>query len=219
MPDFIPPGRLSSHKHAGKTIQVQTEYATRPHPRVTTSVVLDGRIVHKIDYSWDLGVETEELRKALESHLANQHRQSLEQVKARASEYVQGMADSGADCGATSAYPEPSYRDSMTEVLGSVPYVTGICEIDQTGAVIYSRDFRNIQTDLSREFQMFGSLISSFAEIIRVGEFRYGCCWFSADNVVLVNLRGRLFAIMTEPAGSIERIQHEFPELFEAVHD
>jgi hypothetical protein len=182
---------------------------------VTTSVVLDGRIVHKIDYLWERGVDTDELRNALETHLADQHRQSLEQVKTQAHEYVQP----GSDEESTGAYPEPSYRDSMIEVLGSVPYVTGVYEVDQSGAVVFSRDFRNIQTDLSREFRIFGTLISSFAGIIRVGEFRHGCCWFSADNVVLVNLRGRLFAIMTEPAGSIERIQHEFPELFEALHD
>lgn len=214
MSDFIPPGRLSGHKHAGKMIQVQTEYATRPHPRVTTSVVLDGRIVHKIDFPWEQGVETEELRNALEAHLADQHRQTLEQVKTRAHEFT-GDATGG---GASTIYPEPSFRDSMTEVLGAVPYVTGVCELDQSGTIIFSRDFRNIHTDLAREFQMLNTLISLFPGIIRVGDFHHGCCRFPSENVVLANIRGRLFGIITERSGSIERIRDEFPELFEAVH-
>jgi hypothetical protein len=215
MPDFMPPGRLSGYKYAGKTIQVQTEYATRPHPRVTTSVVLDGRTVHKTDHPWDQGVATEETGKALEKFLAEQHRQTLGLVKARAHEYVGGSPEEKP----AAEYPEPSFRDSMNEILSSVPFVTGLCELDRSGKIVYSRDFCNIQADFGREFQIFAKLISSLPEIIRVGDFHHGCCWFPAENVILVRLRGRLFGIITEPSGSVEKIRTEFPELFEAAYD
>lgn len=214
MSDFIPPGRLSGYKHAGKTIQVQTEYATRPHPRVTTSVVLEGRTVHKTDHPWEKGDETEEIRKDLESFLAEQHRQALELVEAHAQEYVSDLAEKKT----AALFPQPTFRDSMIEVLSSVPFVTGVCELDQSGKLVFSRDFRDIHSDFGREFEIFNKLIVSFPAIIRVGEFRQGCCWFPAENVILIRLRERLFGVLTEPTGSIERIRSEFPELFEAVN-
>jgi len=214
MPDFIPPGRLSGYEHAGKTIQVQTEFATRPRPRVTTSVVLDGRIIHKIDRSWEEGVETEEARRDLESFLAGQHRQALELVKARAHEYL-GTPPEPQDA---TGYAAPSFRDSMVEVLRSVPFVTGVYEFDKQGKVIYCHNFRDIYGEWNREFEMLATLISAFPDIIRVGDFRHGCCWFPAENVIMLNIHGRMFGVMTEPSGSINEIRREFPELFEAVY-
>ncbi|MFC1475968.1 hypothetical protein ACFLQW_03100 [Candidatus Zixiibacteriota bacterium] len=215
MADFIPPGRLSGYKHAGKTIQVQTEYATRPHPRVTTSVVLDGRTIHKTDHPWDQGVDTEDAQKNLEEYLAEQHRKTLGLVEARAHEYVGDSLDKKS----TTEHPEPSFRDSMCEILSSLPFITAMCEFDQSGKIVFSRDFCNIHADLGREFQIFAKLVYSLPEIIRVGGFRHGCCWFPAENVILVHLRERLFGIITEPCGSVERIRDEFPELFEATYD
>ena len=213
MTDFIPPGRLSGYKHSGKTIQVQTEYAPRPHPRVTTSVVLDGRIIHKTDRSWEKELETEEARKELEDLLAAQHRQVLELVKTKAAEYVDEPPAAKENTG----YPETSFRDSLVEVLGSLPFVTGVYELDKQGQAIFSHNFRDIYAEWDREFEMLGRLALEFPEIIRVGEFRYGCCWFSAENVIILGLKGRIFGVMTEPSGSIEGIRREFPELFEAV--
>jgi len=215
MSDFIPPGRLSGHKYAGKTLQVQTEYATRPRPRVTTSVMLDGRIIHKIDRNWEEGVETDETKKLLESFLAEQHRQALELVKARAHEYVETPPEPETATG----YAEPSFRDSMAEVLGSLPFVTGVYEFDKQGKMIYSFNFRDIYAEWNREFETLARLVSAFPDIIRVGDFRYGCCRFPAENVILLNIHGCTFGVMTEPSGSIDEIRREFPELFEAVYD
>jgi len=214
MGDFIPPGRLSGYKHAGKTIQVQTEYAPRPRPRVTTSVVLDGRIVHKLDRPWEDGVDTDELQKALESSLAEQHRQAMEMVKTRATEYV-GTAKTTED---TSGYGQGSFRDSMVEVLGSLPSVIGVYEIDQAGKIIYTHNYRDIYAEWDREFEMLAQLAEEFPNIIRVGKFCYGNCWFPAENVIVISIQNRTFGIMTEPSGSIDEIRQEFPELFEAVH-
>jgi len=214
MGDFIPPGRLSGYKHEGKTIQVQTEYAPRPRPRITTSVVLDGRIVHKLDRPWEDGVETGELQKALESTLAEQHRQAMEIVKTKAAEFAGAPKATEAPPG----YTQGSFRDSMVEVLGSLPSVIGVYEIDQGGKIIFSHNFRNIYAEWDREFEMLAQLAREFPNIIRAGNFRYGNCWFPAENVIVIDIQTRTFGIMTEPSSSIDDIQREFPELFEAVH-
>jgi hypothetical protein len=214
MGDFNPPGRLSSYKHADKTIQVQTEYAPRPRPRVTTSVVLDGRIIHKLDRPWEDGVETGELQKALETSLAEQHRQAMELVKTRAADYVAGPTTAEEPTG----YSPGSFRDSMVEVLGSLPFVIGVYEIDRDGKIVYAHNFRDIYAEWDGEFEMLARLAHEFPNIIRVGDFRHGNCWFPAENVIIVQIHDRTFGIMTEPSGSIDDIRQEFPELFEAVY-
>lgn len=214
MNEFLPPGLLSGYKYGGKTIQIQTEYAHRPHRRVTTSVVLDGRTVHKIDTPWEEAADTPAIKEKLESCLNNQHRQALALVKARAEEFVGGPPDP-----TPAGYPKPSFRDSMVEVLGSLPFVIGIYEFDKQGKILFSHNYRDICAEWAREFETLAGLVSAFPEIIRVGDFRYGCAWSPAENVVLIRLHGRSFGILTDSAGSIETIRGEFPELFEAAYD
>lgn len=214
MADFIPPGRLSSHNHAGKTIQIQTEFATRPQPRVTTSVVLDGRIVHKADSPWEQGVEIDEDRRNLEKFLSEQHHKVCDMVRSQAEEIVGKTAKTKT----LSAYPEASFRDSMVEVLGSLPSVTGIYEFDEQGNTIFAHSYREIIAEWDREFKMLTKLVDQLPEIIRVGNFRHGCCWFQSENVIMFNIQNRRFGIMTDPAGSSEELRKEFPELFEAVY-
>ena len=214
MGDFIPPGRLSVHKHGGKTFQIQTEFAPRPHPRVTTSVVLDGRIVHKLDRAWEADVESEAERKDLESFLAEQHRQALELVQARAEEYLNTPPLPRTAPG----YPAPSFRDSMVEVLSSLPFASAVYEFDGEGKIVFERNFRDIVGEWDREFEMLGELVTALPNIIRVGCFQHGCCWFPAENIIMFSVNNRRFAVLTEPSGSIEEIWREFPELYEAVH-
>ena len=214
MGDFIPPGRLSSYRHGGETFQVQTEYAPRPHPRVTTSVVLGGRIVHKVDRAWEEDVEGETARKTLESFLAEQHRQALELVRVRAGDYLAAPPPLRPAPG----YVAPSFRESMVEVLGSLPFVSAVYEFDEEGKTAFARQFRDVVAEWDREFIMLAELIAAFPGIIRVGQFRQGCCWFPAENMLLYAVQGRRFAILSESSGSLEEIWREFPELYEAVH-
>jgi len=70
---FIPNGRLSAVSHEGDKIQIQTEFALHPHPRVTTTVVLGGRVLHKEEKAWDTSTETPEGQEQLEAFLHKQH--------------------------------------------------------------------------------------------------------------------------------------------------
>jgi len=70
---FIPNGRLSAVSHEGDKIQIQTEFALHPRPRVTTTVVLGGRVLHKEEKVWEAETETPESQQELESFLQKQH--------------------------------------------------------------------------------------------------------------------------------------------------
>ncbi|NMC42413.1 MAG: hypothetical protein GYA46_00715 [candidate division Zixibacteria bacterium] len=70
---FIPSGRTSVVKKGDVTFQLQTEYARLPRPRVTTSVSLNGRVLHKIER--DLPGELDSLERMHEAEevIKSQH--------------------------------------------------------------------------------------------------------------------------------------------------
>ena len=70
---FIPNGRLSAVTLDGEKVQIQTEFAVNPRPRVTTTVVFSGRVVHKEERPWDTETDSAEGQKQLEAFLQRQH--------------------------------------------------------------------------------------------------------------------------------------------------
>ncbi len=78
---FIPNGRLSAVEYGDEKVQIQTEFAAHPRPRVTTSVVLAGRVVHKEEQSWELETESQDGQRNLEQALKRQHIEIHERVE------------------------------------------------------------------------------------------------------------------------------------------
>jgi hypothetical protein len=182
---------------------------------VTSSVILDGRIVHKTDKEWTGGMESEADRDSLDALIAEQHKATLEMVRDRAVEFL------GPDSpvSPTPGYPAPTIRDTIEEVLRSVPYTIGFYEIDAEGEVIHRSAFRDMVADWDREFAAVGSLVYGLPEIIRVGEFRYGLINFGAENLIAARIRGRSFGILTDPSATCEHLRKDFPEFFEAIYN
>ena len=73
MSKYQPPGRLSKVSGQDYIIQIQTEFAWVPHPRITTSVVLDGVIIHKIQKDWNGSLDNEEEQQVVGRYINRQH--------------------------------------------------------------------------------------------------------------------------------------------------
>jgi hypothetical protein len=73
MSKYQPPGRLSKVTGPDFMIQIQTEFAWSPHARITTSVILDGVLIHKIQKEWDSPLETDEEKQAVSKLINKQH--------------------------------------------------------------------------------------------------------------------------------------------------
>ena len=58
-------------------LQVQTEYASRPVPRITTTVLKSGQVVHKIERHLDAPIDTLEEKSRVEDILRKQHAEVL----------------------------------------------------------------------------------------------------------------------------------------------
>ncbi|MBD3382313.1 MAG: hypothetical protein GF404_08965 [candidate division Zixibacteria bacterium] len=73
MSKYQPPGRLSKVTGPDFMIQIQTEFAWSPHARITTSVILDGVLIHKIQKEWDSPLETDDEKQAVSKLINKQH--------------------------------------------------------------------------------------------------------------------------------------------------
>jgi len=78
--NYIPAGRTSRILRGSSEIQIQTEYACRPNPRLTTSVFSGGRVIHKIEQELGLPISSQEDMMKVEGLLRRQHTEVIEIV-------------------------------------------------------------------------------------------------------------------------------------------
>jgi hypothetical protein len=78
---ILPAGLLSETRFGDTKFFVQTEFATRPQPRVTTTISLDGAVVEKVENIWEKLPQTEEEKEAIETCLREQHQRVLKTIK------------------------------------------------------------------------------------------------------------------------------------------
>ncbi len=71
--DFIPVGRTSKIEFSSAELQIQTEYAFRPNPRITTSVISKGQVIHKIQQDLEKPISSFEEKTRAERLLQRQH--------------------------------------------------------------------------------------------------------------------------------------------------
>ncbi len=75
--DFIPAGRTSRIVRENTEIQIQTEYAYHPNPRLTTSLFTNGQIIRKVERELDRAVSSFEDKVRIEDMLRRQHSEVL----------------------------------------------------------------------------------------------------------------------------------------------
>jgi len=213
--NYIAQGKLGSYQKEDKLFQVQTEFAHRPRPRVTSSVVLDGRTIHKTDKEWPGDLSTEEGRAELDAFVASQHKLTLALIEARADEFLDPPPPTPAGGG----FSAPTILETIEEVLQTVPYVIGLYEFDDAGAITHRKHYRDVVADWDREFAALSALVFGLPNIIRVGDFRYGLVRFGAENLITARIGDRAFGILTDPSATVEHLRKDFPELFEAAYN
>ena len=70
---FIPTGRTSLIKKSGADLQIQTEYAYRPYARLTTTIIHNGQVLHKIEKKLEKPIESFEEQSLMEARMSRQH--------------------------------------------------------------------------------------------------------------------------------------------------
>jgi hypothetical protein len=79
--NYIPAGRTSLVEKDKVPLQVQTEYAHRPSPRITTTISRNGQVVHKVERSLDHPIGSPEEQTRAENTIRRQHAEVLSIIK------------------------------------------------------------------------------------------------------------------------------------------
>lgn len=142
--------------HRGKdALQVQTEYAARPNPRITTTVLNSGRVLHKIEKKLDQLVESADDQLRTERSISRQHADVVEIIENNYQEM------STPEEKPASPQPVSSTARSLFELMAAIPGVRRIYRLDNDG--------RFGDETTSKQFQKaFGSLFKHLSELIEV---------------------------------------------------
>ena len=159
--DLIPTGRTSLIKRGKLALQVQTEYAHRPYPRITTTVQKSGQVIQKIERNLDRPIATIEEKEMLEDRIRKQHAEILGIIEKNK------HVPMAMEATPKPAPPEPQL--TTLERLERLPGQHRIFRLDNDGNFVdadLSKEFRRTFTTV---FKNMRELISVFTEIPGVG--------------------------------------------------
>ena len=152
--DLIPTGRTSLVKKGQIALQVQTEYAHRPLPRITTTILEQGRVVHKVERSLEKKIDSIEEKNRMELTIRKQHAEVISIIESsRVAEKIVAVA--------RKQPPPVQPRLSTMEQLQQIPGIHRVYDVDNEG------NFKELEA--SEEFKRnFGLVFKSLSEIIDV---------------------------------------------------
>lgn len=124
--NFIPVGRTSLLHRGDLSLQVQTEYASRPSPRITTTILKQGMVLHKVERPLEQPVVSLDEQHRVEAHMQRQHLAVLETIEA-------GGLDASAGIKAPVKIEELHKPLTFSEALAAIPGVQRIYRLDAKG--------------------------------------------------------------------------------------
>ncbi len=173
MPELIPAGKTSLVRKGPSPLQVQTEYANRPYPRITTTILSDGQVLHKIEKKLERAVESEEEQTRTELIIQRQHEEvelfihqngflAVEPVSASGPEgSLPGESDLAGPSATSTVTPEIVLHQPLSEKFASIAGFEHVFELDNDG------HFKS-EHAAGQFKKRFGSLYKSVPEIIEV---------------------------------------------------
>jgi hypothetical protein len=151
---FIPAGRTSSVKRGNTLLQVQTEYAHRPNPRITTTILDNGRVLHKVERGLENAISSLEEQRKVESTLIRQHAEVLAIIQKDSPD-----PSASKQAGEEAVEVEPPVLDRIK----AVPGVQSVIEMENDGAFT--------SPELTIELQkQFGFIFKNLRELMELFE-------------------------------------------------
>lgn len=215
MADLIPTGRTSLVKHGSTQLQIQTEYAYRPSPRITTTVQRSGQVVQKIERSLEKPIATLEEKDLMEVTIRKQHAEVIEIIQ-RGSQRIPIPAEFQAGAPAVRLpapkvseerpYPETEAVPPMMAQLEALPGQHRVYRLDNEGNFLNAAISKEFQKAFKPIFKNLRELIQVFSEIPGIGLTREtGVYEIDRNAIYLVSTGLEIyFFCITHPDYSID---------------
>ncbi|UCD64625.1 MAG: hypothetical protein JSW34_04100 [Candidatus Zixiibacteriota bacterium] len=195
-PSFIPNGRTSRVKKDGLALQVQTEYAFRPYPRLTTTILNDGQVIHKIEKKLDRPVGSVEEQSEMEQLIKRQHSEVVSVIKEKAS----------ASSATLQEFKESaSGYISLSDRLRSIAGVQSVYELDNEGNFCRQDIEEKFRKAYSALFKGLKDLIEVFAAVPGLGMTRErGVYEVERERLYLVSCGDEICVVTVKRGASSE---------------
>jgi len=186
---IIPTGRTSSVTWEGKIFQVQTEFITRPNPKVVSSIILDGKLIHKVEKSWK-GETKAEAQEEIEQFLKKEHEKVARALKKNPYDFLSGGKE---------------------DFHSQVQRLSGLKEIDNPfilmydGSLLFPDKKDEVFLDkFSKTIAQALRLASALIDSSKLGEIRAGILECPPDRVVWVYYNDRVWAAFLKKGSPVD---------------
>lgn len=153
---FIPAGRTSLVAKGGVALQVQTEYAFRPYPRVTTTILDNGRVLHKVEKKLNKGIDTVEEQSQMEEVIKQQHSEILAIIKTNQKQTPPKHEHSN-----TLKF-KIAVEPTLAEKLSVIPGVEKVYHLDRDGEFFKGEEASDFKGAYPNLFKGLGELVEMF---------------------------------------------------------
>jgi hypothetical protein len=196
MADLIPTGRTSLVKRGDTPLQVQTEYAHRPVPRITTTVQKSGQVLQKIERNLEKPIESIEEKNRMETTIRKQHAEVIAIIENSGPHAIPPPLPVTSE---PKPYPELEDVLSTVERLRQIPGHHRIFRLDNEGNFLnadVSKEFKKLFKPI---FKNLHELIEIFGAVPGVGLMREtGVCEVEQDKLYLLSTGTELYIMYLE---------------------
>lgn len=196
--DNIPAGRTSRIVQGSTEIQIQTEFASRPSPRLTTSIFSKGQVMHKVEQELQSKIISFEDKMRVEDKLRKQHFEVLETLKDE--KKLQSFL-----------------RTTTIKKGGGNSVSRRISDIEGVERVFFINNEGEFSSDqISKEFKKKYSVISKgMLEILNIfgmlpnGEREKGIYEVESDRLYLASCGQECYFVLTSPSSAEVNFESE----------
>ena len=204
---YIPAGRTSLIKKGKQDLQIQTEYAYRPRPRITTSIAVSGRVIQKIERELPKPIDSEEQQVRVQRTIVQQHAEILSLIKKRVagkeaslkpvSEILEPQTQPVAEKSVTR---EVAY-EHIPDMLMNLPGVSQIFRLTNDGDFVedgsenkFRKKHRKIFKNLADMMELYGREQGGIKREVGVYEIQPEKLYFASSGVECY------FIVINEPS-------------------
>jgi len=198
---FIPAGRTSRIKKGDVYLQLQTEYAARPYPRITTTIINDGRVIHKVEKKLKQPVESIEEQQRIESAMRHLHKEISSVVEENPFNFEHGIGGP----------PKPK---TIPDQLKAVPGVRRLLQMNADGSFVGegpSDAFKSIYKDLLKSLNELMAIFDPLPS--NNGERQKGVYEVEPNKLYFISAGSTFYFLLCEPTDPPTDLETQFKSI------
>ena len=196
----IQPAGISSYlSWKDKKLYLQTEFALRPKPRITTTVSSEGEVLYKAEQIWEGGLKREDDKRKVEALTKKQHGKVKRLIQTKAEQIL----------GERIKKPLPKFWEQVSKMEG----IENIFAFDQEGKLLYQETEEGLSEKISKGIISTIQLSKFLSQISKLKDLNKGNITTEEFKLILFRRRENYFAVKLSPNRNLERAMSKIEKI------